>query len=94
MSVIRLKLPAPPEGYESEHEAQRNLAIEQADFDNQKKFENVDLNARQLVLYDPDGIPWELHVDRAGKLYTVSETGGILDVHFGAMVLAGEGTVT
>jgi len=64
-----MKLPTPAGRYDQALEAQRNLLLEQADKQNRKRLEDVEIvEPQRLILRSPDGTRWKLVVDNAGVL--------------------------
>ena len=45
-----MKLPRPSDNYDMRIESQRNLQIEQADYDNHKKRQDVEVGDARLIL--------------------------------------------
>jgi len=71
VSRIRLKLAGAPPRYDVAHENQRNRSLERTDFDNQKKWEDYEIETR-LILTDSNGVRWSVTVDTSGNLVTTS----------------------
>lgn len=68
--AAQLVLPAPPTEYAPVTEAQRNLALQQADARNRKIGSTIELGTDLLVLTAPDGSRHKVLVSNAGVLST------------------------
>tara|TARA_Y100001963_G_C6741588_1_gene429259 strand:- start:1279 stop:1485 length:207 start_codon:yes stop_codon:yes gene_type:complete len=67
-----MKLPRPSEAYDVRIESQRNLFIEQADDDNHKKRQDVEVGDARLILKAPNGTRYSVTVDNSGNLAAAS----------------------
>lgn len=67
-----MKLPRPAESYDVRIESQRNLFIEQADYDNHKKRQDLELGDARLILKSPNGTRYSVTVDNSGNLAAAS----------------------
>lgn len=64
-----MKLPTAPNVYDRASEAQRNLIIEQADQQNLKRLQDIEIVAPQrLILRSPNGSRWVITVSNTGTL--------------------------
>lgn len=57
-----------PNGYSRAYETERNRRITQADAENHKKRQDVEIGAARLILTSPNGSRWSVTVDNAGVL--------------------------
>lgn len=67
-----MKLPRPSEAYDVRIESQRNLFIEQADYDSHKKRQDVEVGDARLILKSPNGTRYSVTVDNSGNLSAAS----------------------
>ena len=67
-----MKLPRPSDNYDMRIESQRNLQIEQADYDNHKKRQDVEVDDARLILKSPNGTRYSVTVDNSGNLSAAS----------------------
>ena len=66
---MALKLPNPSPSYDQQAEIRRNLALTQADALNQKTTTDVSIGGgRRLVIYDANGVAWNITVTTGGVL--------------------------
>ena len=73
--VKHLRLPEPREEYDRTAEIFNNIAQEEADGSNFKRFEDVDLaNNERLILRSADGTRWIITVSDAGAVGTTEVT--------------------
>ena len=73
--VKHLHLPEPREEYDRQAEIFNNIAMEEADGSNFKRFEDVDLaNNERLILRSADGTRWIITVSDAGAVGTTEIT--------------------
>lgn len=64
-----MRLPAAPAVYDTRFEAQRNLTLEQADLQNRKKNQDLEIaGAERLILSSPNGTRYSITVTNAGVL--------------------------
>lgn len=64
-----MRLPAAPAVYDARFEAQRNLTLEQADLQNRKKNQDLEIaGAERLILSSPNGTRYSITVTNAGAL--------------------------
>ena len=63
-----MNLPAPAPEYDVNIEGFRNLELEQADQQNHKKRQDVEIGAARLVLESPSGTRYSVTVDNSGNL--------------------------
>ena len=73
--VKHLRLPEPREEYDRQAEIFNNVAMEEADSSNFKRFEDVDLaNNERLIIPSADGTRWIITVSDAGVVGTTEIT--------------------
>jgi hypothetical protein len=73
VGVKRLRLPEPQAGYDRQAEIFNNIAMEEADRSNFKRFEDVDLaNNERLILVSANGTRYSVTVTDAGVLGTTA----------------------
>ena len=73
--VKHLSLPEPREEYDRQAEIFNNIAMEEADNSNFKRFEDVDLaNNERLIIPSPDGTRWIITVSDGGVVGTTEIT--------------------
>lgn len=64
-----MRLPTAPAAYDTRFEAQRNLTLEQADLQNRKKNQDLEIaGAERLILSSPNGTRYSITVTNAGVL--------------------------
>jgi len=67
-----MRLPRQFPNYSLPNEEQRNHQIEQADKQNHKKNQDVEIGVGRLILTSPDGTRWDITVDNAGVISAAS----------------------
>ena len=73
--VKHLSLPEPREEYDRQAEIFNNIAMEEADGSNFKRFEDVDLaNNERLIIVSADGTRWIITVSDGGAVGTTEIT--------------------
>jgi hypothetical protein len=73
IGVKHLRLPEPRPGYDRQAEIFNNIAMEEADRSNFKRFEDVDLaNNERLILVSANGTRYSVTVTDAGVLGTTA----------------------
>lgn len=66
-----MRLPDPASAYDPARERQRNVVLEQADQQNRKRGQDLELGeGERIVLTAPDGGRWALTVNNDGTLAT------------------------
>ena len=65
-------LPTPNDRYDRVPIAQTNLAIEQADYLNHKKNQDIEVGDGRVIIKSPNGSRYEILVDNSGTLSTNS----------------------
>ena len=63
-----MNLPPPAREYDVNIAGFRNLELEQADQQNHKKRQDVEIGAARLVLESPNGTRYSVTVDNSGNL--------------------------
>jgi len=64
-----MRLPVPSNVYDTRTESQRNLLLEQADYQNRKKNQDLEIaGAERLILSSPNGTRYSITVTNAGVL--------------------------
>jgi hypothetical protein len=68
-----MKLPLPPINYDARQESQRNLLLEQADVQNRKRNQDLEIaGAEKFILSSPNGTRYSITVTNAGVLQTTA----------------------
>lgn len=65
-----MKLRPPGQSYDRMQEADRIRQIEQADRNNHKRGQDVEIGQASLILTSPDGTRYSVEVDNAGTIST------------------------
>lgn len=65
-----MNLPTPPASYDRTAMVQTNLAIEQADYMNHKKNQDIEVGDGRVIIKSPNGSRFEILVDNSGNLST------------------------
>ncbi len=65
-----MNLPTPPASYDRTAMVQTNLAIEQADYMNHKKNQDIEVGDGRVIIKSPNGSRYEILVDNSGNLST------------------------
>lgn len=64
-----MKLPNPPQSYDTMLESQRNRMLEQSDGQNYKKNQDLYVTPGQrLILYNPSGVAYEVYINASNAL--------------------------
>lgn len=64
-----MRLPVPSNTYDARSEMQRNLLLEQSDYQNRKKNQDLEIaGAERLILSSPNGTRYSITVTNAGVL--------------------------
>ena len=61
-------LPVPPQSYDRTTANQTNLIIEQADYLNHKRNQDVEVGDGRVILKSPNGTRYKIAVDNSGNL--------------------------
>lgn len=67
-----MRLPPPSASYDARLEIERNRQIEDADRNNQKRGQDMEVAPGRLILTSPDGTRYALTVSNAGALGTAA----------------------
>lgn len=65
-----MNLPTPPASYDRTAMVQTNLAIEQADYMNHKKNQDIEVGDGRVIIKSPNGSRFEILVDNSGNVST------------------------
>lgn len=63
-----MRLPLPSTSYSPRHESERNRVLQQADKQNHKRNQDVEVGPARLILTSDDGTRYEVGVSNAGAI--------------------------